>query len=61
MKGSYVYDEFERMWKKADVAWFKVLSWHLPGGTEDNYENCQDNRSPDRDLNPGPPNTKQEC
>jgi hypothetical protein len=30
----------------------KVLSLHSPGGTEANYENSQDGRSPGRDLNP---------
>jgi hypothetical protein len=35
---------------------FKVLSRHPPGGTEENHENLsQDSWSPDRDLNPGPP------
>jgi hypothetical protein len=28
----------ERMWKEADVAQFKVISWHLPAGTEENHE-----------------------
>jgi hypothetical protein len=30
--------EFERMWKKAVVACFKVLSQPSPGGTEENHE-----------------------
>jgi hypothetical protein len=33
-----VDDQFERMWKKAVVAQFKVLSRHYPGGTEENQE-----------------------
>jgi hypothetical protein len=33
---------------------FKVLSRHLPGGTE-NYGNCQDSQSPGQDFNLGPP------
>jgi hypothetical protein len=37
------------------VAKFKVLSWHLPGRTEESHENLSKNiRSPDRDLNSGP-------
>jgi hypothetical protein len=35
---------------------FKVLSRHLPGGTEENPEILsQDSRSPDQYLNSGPP------
>jgi len=35
---------------------FKVLSWHLPGGTEENHKKLsQDSWSLGRDLNPGPP------
>jgi hypothetical protein len=35
---------------------FKVLSYNLHGGTEENHENVsQDNRSPGQDLNPGSP------
>jgi hypothetical protein len=33
---------------------FKLLSQHLPGGTEDNHKNLsEDNRSPSRDLKLG--------
>jgi hypothetical protein len=36
-------------------AWFEVLYWHLPGGTEVNHKNfSQDTNCPDRNLNPGP-------
>jgi hypothetical protein len=28
----------ERMWKEAAVAQFKVISWYLPAGTEENHE-----------------------
>jgi len=28
------------MWKKAAVAQLKVLSYYLPGGTEDNMQTC---------------------
>jgi hypothetical protein len=43
------------MWKKAVVAYFKVLCRHLFEGTEGNENFCQYNRSPGWDLNPGPP------
>jgi surfactin synthase thioesterase subunit len=33
-----VNDELERMWKEAVMAEFKVLSWNLPGRTEENHE-----------------------
>jgi hypothetical protein len=33
-----MYDECLRMWKEAVVDKFKILSWHLPGGTEEYYE-----------------------
>jgi hypothetical protein len=36
-----VNDELERMWKEAVVALFKVLSRHLPGGSEENHEKPQ--------------------
>ena len=32
--------EPERMWKKAIVAEFKIMFWHLPADTEKNHENC---------------------
>jgi hypothetical protein len=34
-------DELERMWKEMVMALFKVLSWHLLGETEKNYEKPQ--------------------
>jgi hypothetical protein len=37
MKG-LVNNELERMWKKAVMASFKVLSWYLPGRTEENHQ-----------------------
>jgi hypothetical protein len=38
------------------MAYFKLLSWNLPGGTEENHEHLNlDSLSPCRDLNPGPP------
>jgi hypothetical protein len=36
MKGRYVNDELEKIWKEAVVANFKVLSRHLSEGTEEN-------------------------
>jgi len=32
--------ESDRMWKKAIVAKFKIMFWHLPTDTEKNHENC---------------------
>jgi hypothetical protein len=29
-------NELEIKWKEAVVTYFKVLSWHLPGGTKEN-------------------------
>jgi hypothetical protein len=40
MKGSKD-DEFERMWKEAVVASFKVLFQHLPVGTDENQDKPQ--------------------
>lgn len=31
-------DTLEGMWKEAAVAYFKVLAWTLPGGTEEIHE-----------------------
>jgi hypothetical protein len=48
--------------KEAVVAYFKALSRHLAGGTEEDHENLsEDLRSPGRDLNPGPPKYEAEC
>jgi hypothetical protein len=43
-------NEFERKWKEAVVAQFKVPSRHLSGGTEEKHENPQDSRSADRNF-----------
>jgi hypothetical protein len=32
-------NELARMWKEAVVVYFKVLSWYLSGGTEDEPDN----------------------
>jgi hypothetical protein len=37
-----VINELETMCKEVFVAYFKVLSRNFPGGTEENYEVCQD-------------------
>jgi hypothetical protein len=36
-----VNDELERIYKKAFVAYFRILSQHLSGGTEDNHKQPQ--------------------
>lgn len=36
-----VNDDLEGMWKEAVIAYFKVLSWHLSGSTEENQENLR--------------------
>jgi hypothetical protein len=36
-----VNDELEKIWKEAVMAYFKVLSWHSPGGTEENHDKPQ--------------------
>jgi hypothetical protein len=41
------------------MAYFSVISWHSPGGTNKNRENLgQYNRCPDRDSNWEPPKYK---
>jgi hypothetical protein len=34
-------NDSERIWEEAVVAYFKLLSQHLPGRTEKNYEKSQ--------------------
>jgi hypothetical protein len=49
-------NELERIWKEAVMTWFKVISQHLPGGTEEATNNLSRGRwFPVRDLNPRPP------
>jgi hypothetical protein len=49
-------NEYEGIWKEADVASVSVISRHLPGGIYENHKNLnQDSRSSDRDLNSVPP------
>jgi hypothetical protein len=43
-------DELERMWKETSIAFFSVLSWHLPEGVEENCVNLnQDSKCPGQD------------
>jgi hypothetical protein len=47
------------MWKDVVVVYLKVLSWHWPGGNEENHKKLyQDSQYACRDLNPGPPEYK---
>jgi hypothetical protein len=34
-------NELKRMWKEVVMAKLKVLSWHLPGRTEEHHRNPQ--------------------
>jgi hypothetical protein len=34
-------NELKGIWKEILVAYFKVLSWNLSGGTEENHKNLQ--------------------
>jgi hypothetical protein len=43
------------MWKESVTAYIKVLSCHMPGGTEKTHEKPQVSRSPGQDLNTVPP------
>jgi hypothetical protein len=53
MIGRLMNNELERIWKDTAVAYFKVLSQHLHGGTGVNLS--RGNRYSDLDLNSGPP------
>jgi hypothetical protein len=33
-------NKLERIWKETVAVQFKMQSWHLLGGTEENYENA---------------------
>jgi hypothetical protein len=47
-------NEFEKIWKEAVVAQFKLLHQHFPGWTKENHEiQRQDSGSPGRDLHSG--------
>jgi hypothetical protein len=49
--------ESESVWKEAVLAWFKVLTRHLPAGIEESYKNLsQDNIHPSWDWNLAPQN-----
>jgi hypothetical protein len=38
-------NELEMMWKEKFLAWFKVPSQHLPGGTDEKYETPKSGQS----------------
>jgi hypothetical protein len=48
-----VNDVLERMWKKAVVTYFKVLSQHLYGKAEENQEETWDFQSLGKESNLG--------
>jgi Mor family transcriptional regulator len=48
-------EEMEREWKQAVVAYFKVLSSHLPRGTEENYKKKPRQSASEPKFNPAPP------
>jgi hypothetical protein len=51
-----VNDKFERTWKEEIVTYFKVLSWHLSGVTEETTKKLsRDTRSTCPVLNWGTP------
>jgi hypothetical protein len=41
MLGRLLNDKLERMWEKAVAAYFKELTQHSPGGTEENHAQVQ--------------------
>jgi hypothetical protein len=45
-----VNTELERIWENADVALFEVLFWHLPGGTEANYDKLSGQSAPQLNI-----------
>jgi hypothetical protein len=52
--------EWGKIWKEVVIACFKVLSEHLPGGTEENH-NLRIDGLQAKNLIWGLHNTKQEC
>jgi hypothetical protein len=46
--------ELERLWKEAVMAYFKILFWDLPAGTEENHKKPQDYWPLGQDLTSGP-------
>lgn len=49
MEGQLTNDELERMWKKAVIAYFKVVSQNLSKETEENHKNSQERCCPSQD------------
>jgi hypothetical protein len=41
MNGRIILNELEIMWKETFMACFKVVSYHLPEGTEEKHKNPQ--------------------
>jgi hypothetical protein len=57
-----VKDQFEKKKKnvEADLAYFKILSQHVLGGTVESNEEPQDSRPSEREQIPGLPNKNHE-
>jgi len=48
-------NDLERMWKVVAMVNFKILSWYLCGGTQENHKNLNgDITLPCQDVNMGP-------
>jgi hypothetical protein len=39
MRGSVLNNELKSMWKEVGRAYFEAISWHIPAGTGETYEN----------------------
>jgi hypothetical protein len=48
--------ELERFWYEVLMSYFKILSWHSPGGTEEKDKKIlsQESQYPDEDCNQAP-------
>jgi hypothetical protein len=51
-------NELKRIWKEAVVTLFKVLPWHLSGGSKESLNLSQVRWLPGQDLNHGAPEYK---
>jgi phosphoribosylpyrophosphate synthetase len=49
---SLLDDEFEKVWMEAVVAYFKVVSWRLHGGTEEKHDKLQSGQHVSRSTLP---------
>jgi hypothetical protein len=55
MFGRFMKNDLERMWKVVAMVNFKILSWYLCGGTQENHKNLNgDITLPCQDVNMGP-------